>query len=321
LATYSKPFLSIPQQIAQLKQRGMIITDDNKAGHYLERLGYYRLSGYWYPMRVLNPATASSPHTISDQFRVGTQFQHVADLYVFDKQLRMLLLDGIERIEVALRVAIAIKLGQQNPYAHMEKSLLHGNFAKKTKYPDGPTGHDEWISRYRRCVNRSHEEFKKHFDKKYPSQGLPIWMAIEVWDFGLMSTFMSGMAYNDQTDIAWQFGFSRNELLIDWIRALNEARNNCAHHSRVWNKPLINSPTPPKRGESQFLDHIVGDKMCQTRVYIVAVAIQFLLRTINPTSSWSSRLKTHFQTFPIAPGVSTTHTGFPAGWEQLLLWN
>ncbi len=158
----------------------MIITDGAKAAHYLERLGYYRLSGYWYPMRVFKPATTTSQQTIGDHFRDGTHFQYVADLYVFDKQLRMLLLDGIERIEVALRVAIAIKLGHQNPYAHMDSGMLHGNFAKKTKYPDGPTGHDVWISRYRRCVGRSHEEFKKHFDKKYPSQGLPIWMAIEV---------------------------------------------------------------------------------------------------------------------------------------------
>lgn len=27
----------------------MIVTDRAKALHYLERIGYYRLSGYWYP--------------------------------------------------------------------------------------------------------------------------------------------------------------------------------------------------------------------------------------------------------------------------------
>ena len=311
VATYSKPFLSIASQIAQLRQRGMVITDDSKASQYLERLGYYRLSGYWYPMRQTS---------VSNQFRTGTEFQHVADLYVFDKQLRMLLLDAIERVEVALRVAIAIQLGQKNPYAHMDKTALHGNFAKKMKYPDGPTGHDDWINRYRRCVHRSHEEFKKHFDKAYPSQGLPIWIAIEVWDFGLMSTFLSGMTHADQTALAKQFGIPRTDLLTGWMRTLNETRNNCAHHSRVWNKPLINSPTPPKIGENSLLDHIVQDKPAQTRVYIAAVALQYLLRTINPTSSWSNRLKSHLLTFPAAPGIAVGQSGFPLGWEQLPLW-
>ena len=45
---YEKPYLDIRGQIDLLKSRGMIITDEPKATSYLERLGYYRLSGYWY---------------------------------------------------------------------------------------------------------------------------------------------------------------------------------------------------------------------------------------------------------------------------------
>ena len=324
MAIFQKPYLEIAQQIGLLKQRGMDITDDAKAGRYLERLGYYRLSGYWYPMRQSVASThpqSSATKVILDQFRPGTSFEQVADLYVFDKQLRLLFLDAIERIEVAMRVAIALCLGRNNPYAHMDKTLLHGNFAKKSKYPDGETAHAAWIERYRRCVKRSSEDFIKHFKTKYPSQGLPIWIAIEVWDFGLMSTLLAGMTHADQSAIAAQYSIPRAELFTGWIRAVNETRNACAHHSRVWNKPLVNWSTPPKLGESVILDHLSGNISAQTRVYSVAASLQFLLRTINPTSSWAPRLKELFRTFPNAPGIAVGQTGFPHNWETLPLWN
>jgi len=93
-----------------LKSRGMRVSDENKAKDYLQRIGYYRLSGYWYPFRRME--TAKSPEgsiapVITDQFRDDTEFRHAVDLYVFDKKLRLLFLDALERIEIALRVDVA----------------------------------------------------------------------------------------------------------------------------------------------------------------------------------------------------------------------
>ncbi len=49
---YSKPWRSVVDQLVQLQARGMQIGDAAKAADYLERIGYYRLSGYWYDYRV-----------------------------------------------------------------------------------------------------------------------------------------------------------------------------------------------------------------------------------------------------------------------------
>lgn len=49
---YSKPWRSVVDQLMQLRDRGMQIGDAAKATDYLERIGYYRLSGYWYDFRV-----------------------------------------------------------------------------------------------------------------------------------------------------------------------------------------------------------------------------------------------------------------------------
>lgn len=324
MATYSKPYLPVNQQLALIKSRGMVVTDDARAIHYLERLGYYRLSGYWYPMRQSSTVVAPGGGrvtTVSDNFRPNVRFEDVANLYVFDKNLRMLLLDAVERIEVAIRVSVALILGVKSPYAHVDKSLLHGNFAKRSKFPDGPTEHDKWLERYRRCVSRSHEEFIAHFKSNYPGQGLPIWIAVEVWDFGLLSHFINGMTHADQSTLAAYYNVPRTELFLGWIKALNEVRNTCAHHSRLWNKPLINNPSPPRIGEVPELDHIAGNVQRETRVYVAAAALQYLLKRVNPTSSWSNRVKALFQAFPAAPGIAVSQSGFPPNWEQLPLWN
>ena len=46
---YDRPWKSFNELLALLKMRGMSVTDDEAALNYLERVGYYRLSGYWYP--------------------------------------------------------------------------------------------------------------------------------------------------------------------------------------------------------------------------------------------------------------------------------
>ena len=108
---FSKPYLSVPAQIALLKSRGLAITDNARAIAALERIGYYRLSGYWYPLRTSVVTNPGSARVIQDDFRSGSELGQIIDLYVFDKKLRLLTLDAIERIEVALRTDIALLLG------------------------------------------------------------------------------------------------------------------------------------------------------------------------------------------------------------------
>jgi abortive infection bacteriophage resistance protein len=66
-----------------------------------------------------------------DTFISGSRFEHIVQLYVFDKKLRILALDALERIEMAVRIDIAHLLGQREPRAHEIKECFHGNFTKK----------------------------------------------------------------------------------------------------------------------------------------------------------------------------------------------
>lgn len=112
MAGYAKPWTSYADQLQILQQRGMQVSDTAKALEYLERIGYYRLSGYWHVMRQWQ-RDAAGQRVVLDQFKPGTQFQDVVALYVFDKRLRLLVLDALERIEIALRVDLSYRLGQR----------------------------------------------------------------------------------------------------------------------------------------------------------------------------------------------------------------
>ena len=124
-----KPWMHLEEQLAILKSRGMNIDDDSKAISYLDKIGYYRLSGYWYPFRKINSKdnvvkTGKKKGTYlkdirSDNFIENVYFKHIVDLYIFDKKLKMLCMDAIERIEISLKSRISYYLGEQSPYSYI----------------------------------------------------------------------------------------------------------------------------------------------------------------------------------------------------------
>src|SRR5690606_6636804 len=211
--TYPKPWKSYQEQLDQLIGRGMGDTDNARPLDDLERIGYYRLSGYWYPFRErvdlcpLDPQTNAKPKKVKverlplDEFRPGTTFQNAVDLYVFDKKLRLLVLDALERVEIALRVDISHGLGKHHKFAYLQPDLFHESFSSKLDGQTGLTKHHGWLSKHAALINRSKEDFIRHNKEKY---GLPlaVWVACEVWDFGTLSTLFDGMTEADQDAIS-----------------------------------------------------------------------------------------------------------------------
>ena len=112
---FAKPATTHAQQVMLLRQRGMVIDDPAAAAFYLQHLNYYRLGAYWLPFEA-DHATHS--------FKPGTKFGDVLNLYVFDRELRLLVLDAIERVEVSVRSQWAYQLAHQHgPHAHLDAVL------------------------------------------------------------------------------------------------------------------------------------------------------------------------------------------------------
>lgn len=329
---YSKPWMSYREQLDQLMARGMTVTDEPKALEYLERVGYYRLSGYWYPFRerievcYLDSATCGKPKKVKvdrvplDDFRPGTTFQNAVDLYVFDKKLRLLALDALERIEIALRVDISHGLGRQDKFAYLQPGFFHESFAVDFDDKTGLTRHHNWLAKHAGLINRSSEEFIRHNKSKY---GLPlaIWVACEIWDFGTLSTLFAGMTEEDQDVISRQYGVSNGRIFASWLRSLNYLRNVCAHHSRLWNRNIVDQPKLPPVSEVPWVELFHGNTHALARSFLLLCIAKHLMSIINPSSSWGARLKGHLDGFPDLThvGLNLEGMGCVPDWE-LLAW-
>lgn len=128
---YTKPFLTFEQQADLLMdERGMVADRDDLIRH-LQDVGYYRLSGYWHMHKKRG----------SDDFWEGTTFQHVWDMYVFDRQFRLVVLDAAERVEVYMRTQLAYLLAEQTgPFGFLDRANLpklseerYGHFMDKCR--------------------------------------------------------------------------------------------------------------------------------------------------------------------------------------------
>jgi abortive infection bacteriophage resistance protein len=169
-----KPYKTYPDQLAQLEGRGLTVADRSAALAALQRLGYYRLSGYFYALRKTNPV--GKPGRQND-FETGASFELVVALADFDKRLRLLALDAIESVEIAVRVAIAYRLGKFDPLAHLQPRLLDGRFTQQ-RPGQAQSRHQDWIARFEEQCSKSREEFMQHHREVYGGQ-VPIWAAID----------------------------------------------------------------------------------------------------------------------------------------------
>jgi len=132
--------------------------------HRLTSVSYYRLSGYLYPFRQKN----------SDTFIEGTQLDLIWKRYCFDRRLRVLLLDVIERIEVAVRTQLVHHFSHAyGPFGYCDENNL-----PKLSIAE----YISWRDSLQTETTRSKEAFKKHFFKKYGDshRNLPIWMISEL---------------------------------------------------------------------------------------------------------------------------------------------
>lgn len=325
--SYPKPWLSLDQQLEKLQSRGMQVSDPVKALGYLHRIGYYRLSGYWFAFRersgpccvwdVRNDRRQGKVETVAlDSFKPGATFQNAVDLYVFDKELRLLVMDALERVEIALRVDVSHTLGQLNAFAYLRSDLFHHKFSQELSRDSGLTRHHEWLAKHAQLILRSKEEFVAHNRTKY---GLPLamWVACEVWDFGTLSTLFGGMREAEQDVIAAKYGVRNGRVFATWLRSLNYLRNVCAHHSRLWNRNIVDQPKLPSVDELPWALPFAGNSHGLARCFLLLRILRQMLGVINPTSSWPTRMKEHLETFPVLDhlGLNLAGMGTPADWR------
>jgi len=300
---YTKPALSFEQQAQRLLDRGLIGVDKDTLIRYLSMVNYYRLSAYWYPFKQVDPKTGS------ESFIAGTTFQSIWRRYVFDRQLRLLIMDAVEYVEVAiLRTSMVERC-----------TLLHGPFGycDISTYCQGfvQSEFDQLMQDVDNAARRSKEEFVKRFRTKYISEPyLPLWMAVEVMTFGQLLTLFRHLNLSEQKQVARVYNL-HPPVLISWLKTLNYVRNVCAHHGRLWNRELpIRPAIPDKKHCPQFHTPQPVDNH---RVYAVLTLLCYLLRAIDWQSDWPIRLEYLLLAYPDIP---LKLMGFPVDWKNCPIW-
>jgi abortive infection bacteriophage resistance protein len=297
---FTKPPLKIEDQINLLKARGMKIPDVARAEHYLKNISYYRMRAYMMPFQ--------NPDDPEHKFEEGTTFDHVLNLYVFDRELRLLVFDAIERIEVALRTQIIHQFAITYGSHWFEDSAI---YRSNHHYGKNLTKLDEEI-------NRSNEVFIKHYQNKYTKpKRPPAWMSLEVTTMGLLSKIFQNLKdTGEKKKIADHFMLGHPKVLESWMHSISYIRNICAHHSRLWNRTLTIRPTLPNVTKQSWLNS--NDTVVDNKIYAVLCCIYYMMKVVNPTTSFKVGLQNLFTEYP---QVDISRMGFDKNWSEEPLWS
>lgn len=209
---YTKPWLSLEQHVERLASRGVDMGNRDRAAALLKSVGYYRLTGYLYPFRESDQYVDDEGRTrtrVLSGYRPGTVLHHAESIIDFDRHLRMLVMDGVERIEVAVRMQIGYVLGRTSAFAHEDPACFTEAFTAEATGPDTgppvPSSHARWLQRVDERRTKSDEQFVDHFREKYDDR-MPVWALTELLELVQLSVLCRGLRQPDAEEIAMAFG-------------------------------------------------------------------------------------------------------------------
>jgi abortive infection bacteriophage resistance protein len=298
---FDKKATSILEQIDILKQRGLIIEDETNAIHKLSNISYYRLGEYWYVMQ-----DDKTNHT----FKPNSRFENVLDLYNFDRELRILLFDTIEKIEISLRTKLIYHLSHEFDAWWFQNFDL---FEDSKALVKTLSSLEEELERTKETTIKNHN--KKHKDdKRFP----PAWKSLEQTSFGSLSKLYGNLknSIKSKDVIAKEFGVVNHTFLPSWLQSIAQIRNFCAHHSRLWNKNLPGSPKLLSNPPNKWIKDVPNQNDFQY-LYIHLCLMKYILNIIYPENRFTEKLLNLFETYK---NVDQNALGMKKKWDKEELW-
>ncbi|MBC7592636.1 MAG: Abi family protein [Kineosporiaceae bacterium] len=325
---YDKSALGLDKLVDRLSERGLVRPDPDRASRYLRHIGYFRLSPYTIPFQQGQP---------DHLFRGGAAFDDVLDLYIFDRALRLLVMDALERVEVAVRAALTDHMSTtyKDPHwyvdgSHFQNHSKHAGLLKivrdtsENKLFGAPEmvglsteSEDDNLGLGDRAV--AHRSALEHYLLTCGTPELPpSWLMVEALTIGQLDSAISNLRQrSDRTAVAARIGLSE-PVLLSWMRTYVRVRNICAHHGRLWNVGIGVYPAIPN---SSAISWLKSDDALPTRsekrLYAVLVSLQAVLDVVSPRSTWAQRLHDLVST---RPPMNLASMGIPKDWTDDDFW-
>lgn len=296
LIPFPKHFESSADLVKLLRQRGLVIDDAAKAEHYLDNIGYYRLSAYMYPL-LSQPKSAHL-------YKKGATFRQVMMLYRFDRKLRILIFNEIEKVEIAIRRAIMQITAEMtgDPFWLISPSY----FSSRTNF-------NETMRTIQKEYEHSSEEFIIHFRNTYSNPLPPAWILGELLTLGNLNAIYRNIRQNRiRKRIAKRFGLPI-DVFESWLTIIAVTRNACGHHARIWNKQNAISPATLSNPANKWIRQSANPQ----RIYFNLCIIKYYLDTVSPENDMKQKILGLLADFP---QVDTAAMGFPSGWQSEPLW-
>ena len=324
MVKYQKPYKSFDEQLLLIEERGLGIVDRAFARAGLARLGYYRLSAYWYPFRRRSEYHREGTDIPDHAIYPGYTLDDMIRICDFDGLLRSHILFAINHIEVAVRVAVAYETGKRDPVAYLDIEYWGERANVPFSGDKSRTQYEVFCDRHQELVSRSKEAFAKHFREVYDGE-LPVWAAIELWDFGTLSRSFQVMSSDDRLQVARRFGITSGKTLQGWLESLNDLRNFCAHHQRLNRRHF---PIAPSMKGHPALRHVrtKGERTLEEhdqnlhRLYPLMCVLSLLLRDAPMLYGWREAMVQLFAKASLITGLRLSDYGMPEDWTKQELW-
>lgn len=298
---YNKPAINFSKQVIRLKELGLLFKDEQKAEKILSQISFYRLRAYTYPFQD----NTDPNHT----FKVEIYFENIIELYDFDRKLRLLILDAIEKIEIALRTQIIYQFSLQYGSHWQTNSSI---FRKLHLF-------NQHQNSLQKEINRSDETFIEHYINKYSSPVQPpAWMSMEVASFGTLSKFYQNLKNGkEKKAVSNSFGLPNPMFLENWMLCFSHLRNISAHHGRLWNRRLITKPKLPYNTKKIFLSKNEIKSIYPNKLYATLCIISYILKEIDSTNGFNSKFLDLMNAIPLNQEKAM---GFIDDWRNHPLW-
>jgi abortive infection bacteriophage resistance protein len=297
---YSKKVCTIEEHIVQLIERGLAINNIETAKHYLANISYYRLAGYWWPMQS---------DKINHCFKPESTFDDVISLYNFDCELRILLFDVIEKIEISLRTKLIYHLSHEFDAWWLQNTTIFQDTMALI----------QTLASIQDEVKRSKDIFMREHSKKYKDdlRFPPSWKTLELTSFGSLSKLYGNLKHTVKSKeiIAQELGAVNHTYLPSWLHSIAQIRNYCAHHSRLWNKILPGTPKILSKPPFRWVADVPTDTQ---RIYLHLCVMRYMLNIIVPENTFATQLKTLIKKYP---SVDPNALGLKPNWDEEQLWN
>lgn len=309
---YNKAPLSFANQISLLESRGLTIYDKSKATAYLQEISYYRLSAYFLPYQQTK-----------DTFNKGTTFEQIIQTYSFDRDLRLLVFDCIERVEIAIRTQLIYSMALHYNDSHWQDNqnlFITPYYNKIGNKVDPYSDFQSIISKAKTA--RTPEVYIRHYINNYDSpSNPPSWMCFELLTIGDLSHIYRGLRNNADKKRVSDFFDVHPTVFTSWLHSITYVRNICAHHARLWNKDLAIEPDILLKPKGDWVSKPFENNK---RTFYFLCVLKYLLLRANPGNSLKTKLETLFNKYPNIPiqfmGIPSDGKGNMLDWKNENIW-